>query len=176
VPCCPPDNVDGVTSMMLNGPGASQINCAAASAVPRKCVELGRGCHVNRHGRHPPGVPSLGRSGCDQAEERSNLPLSDSMRTYRPKHSAHGNLYWRFAMWLLLSSRIPRVTHRSIGRHRLLDDDSAVPRRAFEGTPRATPLSSLPDPWLSPRQDSVWHLGEGRVMPVWSGPRHDGRA
>jgi hypothetical protein len=82
VPCCPPDNVDGVTSMMLNGPGASQINCAAASAVPRKCVELGRGCHVNRHGRHPPGVPSLGRSGCDQAEERSNYLLSPNFSSW----------------------------------------------------------------------------------------------
>jgi hypothetical protein len=99
------------------------------------------------------------------------------MRTYRPKHSAYGNLYWRFAMWpLLLSSKIPRVTHRSLERHRLLDDDSAVSRRAIEGTPPATQLSALPDPWWSPRQDSVWLLGEGRVTPVWFGPRRDGRA
>jgi hypothetical protein len=96
----------------------------------------------------------------------------DSMRIYRPEHSAHGDLYWRFVMWpLLLSSRIRRVKRRSMDRDRRLDDDSAVPGRAFEGTPAATPLSASPSPWLSPRQGSVWLSGEGGVRPEWRGPR-----
>ena len=101
----------------------------------------------------------------------------DSIQTYRPAHSAHGDLYWRVVMWpLQISARIRRVKRQSKERDRRLEDDSAIRGRSSKGTPPATPLSALPGPWLSPRQGRIWLSGEGSVRPMWHGPRHEAEA
>jgi hypothetical protein len=92
-----------------------------------------------------------------------------SIRTYRPRHSAHGDLYWRFVMWpVLLLSRITRLRHEPVDRRSVLDCDSVAPAHGIGSAPPATPLSALRTTWLSPRQDSVWLADEGSVRPEWA--------
>jgi hypothetical protein len=57
-----------------------------------------------------------------------------SIRTRRPRHSAHGALYWRFVMWpVLLSSRITQWRHGPGDRRSPLDHGSPAPGTRLSG-------------------------------------------
>ena len=93
-------------------------------------------------------------------------------RTYRPAHSAHGDLYWRVVMWPALLSSGIRQLRRGLMARRHGVNGSAPPEPLLHGTTQATPPSALTG-WLTPEvnvlpagKDTVWFTGEGSVRPV----------